>query len=497
VILRPDFSIALIDFGSVRDAIYSDNSFSVMGTYGYTPPEQFFGHPTPASDLYALGATMIYLLSRRPPASLPLVRNRLQFEPYINVQQRFLRILQRLLSPEVEDRFQSAKELIQALERCEQTTEQIHYPHTEAIQHIENHTPSPRTSEHTETSSQDNKAANIPWQRNRDSQKRWLWESLDYENTAQKPKTTSPRFPDLIAVIRTLQQRYYIQYLDEFSDPLELVDAIDRHFGKEDETGREWLLKLLHPYDASDILFGFYDPVFILPNHHKALIERFSLLFTHHSDNSIGKYTLLYFLYKHGWPPKEQRHYCLNMSSEVLPTEKYSYIAFIKRFFERYRALPIGKQAQNFDELNEHWQQIALHYHLCVTIRPDHIALIVERGIREFERDLLSTYPEQWQTLWQTERRLYRQLNKMTRWRKRWYQVARAILEVSLFPINKYLAEIKLASKKSPQICQEIGDYIVAIHQLHNEIKQLCFRLREEYSWLLTSSQENEQQNNT
>lgn len=38
-----------------------------FGTRGYTPPEQWRGQPTPASDIYALAATMWALLTRQPP----------------------------------------------------------------------------------------------------------------------------------------------------------------------------------------------------------------------------------------------------------------------------------------------------------------------------------------------------------------------------------------------------------------------------------------------
>ncbi len=36
---------------------------TIIGTYGYMAPEQFRGAAQPASDLYALGGTLLFLLS--------------------------------------------------------------------------------------------------------------------------------------------------------------------------------------------------------------------------------------------------------------------------------------------------------------------------------------------------------------------------------------------------------------------------------------------------
>lgn len=46
--------------------IATDNMISgstIVGTYGYMAPEQFRGEAQPASDLYGLGATLLFLLS--------------------------------------------------------------------------------------------------------------------------------------------------------------------------------------------------------------------------------------------------------------------------------------------------------------------------------------------------------------------------------------------------------------------------------------------------
>lgn len=58
--------VFLVDFGGVQ-AVASTEAFSmgstIIGTYGYMAPEQFRGSAQPASDLYGLGGTLLYLLS--------------------------------------------------------------------------------------------------------------------------------------------------------------------------------------------------------------------------------------------------------------------------------------------------------------------------------------------------------------------------------------------------------------------------------------------------
>ena len=61
LILGEDEQVYLVDFGAVQDKVApSCATFTVVGTYGYTPMEQFGGRAVPASDLYALGATLIH-----------------------------------------------------------------------------------------------------------------------------------------------------------------------------------------------------------------------------------------------------------------------------------------------------------------------------------------------------------------------------------------------------------------------------------------------------
>jgi serine/threonine protein kinase len=71
VVRRPDGSFALVDFGSVRDSLKPEGGSTVVGTFGYMAPEQFQGRALPASDVYAVGATAISLLTGNEPEKLP------------------------------------------------------------------------------------------------------------------------------------------------------------------------------------------------------------------------------------------------------------------------------------------------------------------------------------------------------------------------------------------------------------------------------------------
>jgi formylglycine-generating enzyme required for sulfatase activity/tRNA A-37 threonylcarbamoyl transferase component Bud32 len=63
-----DRRIILIDFGIARTVCPGSLTQKTgIGTEGYTAPEQYTGKPEPASDIYALGATMHHLLTGQKP----------------------------------------------------------------------------------------------------------------------------------------------------------------------------------------------------------------------------------------------------------------------------------------------------------------------------------------------------------------------------------------------------------------------------------------------
>ncbi|BAZ13156.1 serine/threonine protein kinase [Calothrix sp. NIES-4071] len=109
--------IYLVDFGAVQDRAASEGAtFTVVGTYGYAPLEQFGGRATPASDLYALGATLIHLATGISPADLPQFNSKMQFAHLTKLNPGFVRWLQQITEPNLENRFQTAPAALEALE---------------------------------------------------------------------------------------------------------------------------------------------------------------------------------------------------------------------------------------------------------------------------------------------------------------------------------------------------------------------------------------------
>jgi serine/threonine protein kinase len=107
----------LIDFGAVREILSPrDGGRTVAGTYGYMPFEQFEGRAAPASDLYSLGATLLFLLSHKAPHQMEAEPGVLDFRPHLNVSEAFAEVLEKTVRPAWEDRYQSASELRAALE---------------------------------------------------------------------------------------------------------------------------------------------------------------------------------------------------------------------------------------------------------------------------------------------------------------------------------------------------------------------------------------------
>jgi eukaryotic-like serine/threonine-protein kinase len=91
VMLDQHNRIRLIDFGIAKN-FESGNKGTMIGTEGYSPPEQYRGEATPAGDVYALGATLHHLLTRQDP----------RLEPPFTFAERPIRTVNPSVSPSFE-----------------------------------------------------------------------------------------------------------------------------------------------------------------------------------------------------------------------------------------------------------------------------------------------------------------------------------------------------------------------------------------------------------
>ena len=110
--------VYLVDFGAVQTlATQQGKTVTVVGTYGYMPPEQFGGRAVPASDLYSLGATLIALITKQHPADLPQQDLQLEFEQFTQLSPGFTNWLKWMTHPSLERRPTSAQIAKEVLEK--------------------------------------------------------------------------------------------------------------------------------------------------------------------------------------------------------------------------------------------------------------------------------------------------------------------------------------------------------------------------------------------
>ncbi len=108
--------IRLIDF-NIAKSFQEGARGTMIGTEGYSPPEQYRGESSPAGDIYAFGATIHHVLTRQDPRMEPpfSFADRPISAANDDVSVEFEAIINRCLAYDTGDRFQDAIELRETL----------------------------------------------------------------------------------------------------------------------------------------------------------------------------------------------------------------------------------------------------------------------------------------------------------------------------------------------------------------------------------------------
>ena len=108
--------IMLVDFGIAKQ-FQTGQKGTMIGTEGYSPPEQYRGEATHLADIYALGATVHHLLTKRDPRLEPpfSFAERPINASNADVSSEIAAVVTRAIEYDPKDRFGSAAEMKEAL----------------------------------------------------------------------------------------------------------------------------------------------------------------------------------------------------------------------------------------------------------------------------------------------------------------------------------------------------------------------------------------------
>ncbi|MFM2430886.1 MAG: hypothetical protein RLZZ511_2099 [Cyanobacteriota bacterium] len=117
VVIGLDKRPYLIDFGSVKTMVSQETAaYTMVGTYGYMPPEQFGGRAVIASDLYSLGTTLMTLVTGQEPANIPRQGTRFDLGKLVDLSPEFSDWLYWMTEISLDRRLQTATEALKVLE---------------------------------------------------------------------------------------------------------------------------------------------------------------------------------------------------------------------------------------------------------------------------------------------------------------------------------------------------------------------------------------------
>ena len=116
IVRAPDGKCALVDFGGVLDNSRDKGGSTIVGTFGYMAPEQLHGQVTPATDIYALGATIVALAGGVEPEDVPRKGLRMDLDKHMPSLDPGLRAaLSAMTDPDPDARPQRAREAVALL----------------------------------------------------------------------------------------------------------------------------------------------------------------------------------------------------------------------------------------------------------------------------------------------------------------------------------------------------------------------------------------------
>jgi len=116
IVRAPDGKISLVDFGGVLDASRDRGGSTIVGTFGYMAPEQLHGQATPATDIYALGATSVALAGGIEPEDVPRKGLRMDLAKHLpSLDAGFRQALIAMTDPDPETRPQRARDVVALL----------------------------------------------------------------------------------------------------------------------------------------------------------------------------------------------------------------------------------------------------------------------------------------------------------------------------------------------------------------------------------------------
>lgn len=111
--------VVVLDFGAVKEI--GTPPGTRIGAEGYCAPEQYRGQPCTQSDLYAIGPTIIFLVSGRNPMDFYRPSGlgyRFDIQTIPTIPPQLAKVIERVTETKVRDRYQTAQELSQALQAC-------------------------------------------------------------------------------------------------------------------------------------------------------------------------------------------------------------------------------------------------------------------------------------------------------------------------------------------------------------------------------------------